>query len=215
MSTTRHIKENEAGAAAAWRCRAPDYRRVDVADLLRRARRDERRGTPMRATHVLLLCESLRVTGGVERFVCQLGNELVGARPEGDARQRRRRRAPRSSIRSTRAFASPPARRRCPRRRARGSAGCWRCCARAGASAAPSAGSSTRRGADVVVLNGVVTACSLLALQEVGAGAASAATTTISTPARALWRRLRARFYPRVAAVVSLTEADAAELSRP
>ena len=30
-----------------------------------------------RTTHVLLLCESLRVTGGVERFVCQLGNELV------------------------------------------------------------------------------------------------------------------------------------------
>ena len=48
--------------------------------------------TASRGPRVLLLCETLALTGGVERFVCQLGNELaelgmqvaVGSADEGD-----------------------------------------------------------------------------------------------------------------------------------
>ena len=33
---------------------------------------------PTRPTHVLLLCEDLAAQGGVERFVCELADALVG-----------------------------------------------------------------------------------------------------------------------------------------
>ena len=69
----------------------PDYRRVVVADLLR-ARRAAMSGAATPCARDPRAARSARAcacTGGVERFVCQLGNELVGARPDGDDRQRR------------------------------------------------------------------------------------------------------------------------------
>ena len=63
--------------------------------------------------------------------------------------------------------------------------------------------------ADVVVLNGLVTACSLLALRPGLAGRSICCDHNHFDARSRLWRWLRARFYPRVAAVVSLSEADA------
>jgi glycosyltransferase involved in cell wall biosynthesis len=67
--------------------------------------------------------------------------------------------------------------------------------------------------ADVVVLNGVVTACTLLALRPGWAGRCICCDHNHFDARSPFWRRLRARFYPRVAAVVSLTEADAPRFS--
>ena len=63
---------------------------------------------------------------------------------------------------------------------------------------------------DVTVLNGLVTAVSVLALnRDIGRRAICCDHNHFEARSRP-WRRLRARLYPGVAAVVSLTEADAA-----
>jgi glycosyltransferase involved in cell wall biosynthesis len=168
--------------------------------------------TAGRATHVLLVCESLRVTGGVERFVCQLGNELVALGLTVTL----------GNVDAERAAVVYPLD---PRVRVA-----------AGATTLPAAGGrglgralallrarwrvgralgrvvdSAR--ADVVVLNGVVTACTLLALRPGWARRSICCDHNHFDARSRLWRRLRARFYPRVAAVVSLTEADAPRFS--
>jgi glycosyltransferase involved in cell wall biosynthesis len=164
---------------------------------------------PLRATHVLLICESLRVTGGVERFVCQLGNELVARGLTvtlGNVDAVRGEVVypldPRVRV-AAGATSLPPEHdgsglgRALALLRAR-----WRV-ARALGRVVDAAG------ADVVVLNGVVIACSLLALKP-GLARRSICCDHNHFDARSrLWRRLRARLYPRVAAVISLTEADA------
>jgi glycosyltransferase involved in cell wall biosynthesis len=164
---------------------------------------------PLRATHVLLICESLRVTGGVERFVCQLGNELVARGLTvtlGNVDAVRGEVVypldPRIGV-AAGATSLPPEHdgsglgRALALLRAR-----WRV-ARALGRVVDAAG------ADVVVLNGAVIACSLLALKP-GLARRSICCDHNHFDARSrLWRRLRARLYPRVAAVISLTEADA------
>ena len=171
--------------------------------------------TAARATHVLLVCESLRVTGGVERFVCQLGNELVArgltvtignvdAERAAvvyplDPRVRRRRRrgdaAARQTARGHRpgagAAARALARRPCPRPRRR-------CDAR------PMSSSSTASSPPARCWR-----CG-----RAGPRRSICCDHNHFDARSRLWRRLRARFYPRVAAVVSLTEADAPRFSR-
>jgi glycosyltransferase involved in cell wall biosynthesis len=163
---------------------------------------------PERATHVLLVCESLRVTGGVERFVCQLGNELVArgltvtiGNVDADHAAVVYPLDPR--VRVAAGEATMPAEQGSGLGRALGLLRArWR------ASRALGRVVDAAR-ADVVVLNGVVTACTLLALRP-GLARHSICCDHNHFDARSrLWRRLRARFYPRVAAVVSLTEADA------
>lgn len=61
---------------------------------------------------------------------------------------------------------------------------------------------------DVVVLNGLVTACCLLLARPREAPCAVCCDHNHFEARSSLWQRLRARFYPRAAAVVSLSRAD-------
>ena len=161
-----------------------------------------------RPIHVLLLCESLAVTGGVERFVCEIGNALAVrgmsvTLGNVDTPRERVVYAVDARVRVTSAAACLPqegARTRLGRGlailRAR-----WR------------VGRALGRvidaeQADVIVFNGLVTTCSVLAWKR-GARAHSICCDHNHFTARSrLWQRLRAAIYPQVAAVVSLTEAD-------
>jgi len=166
-----------------------------------------------RPIRVLLLCEGLGVSGGVERFVCQLGNALaergmevtlgnVDTARDGlaypvDERVRVTSagvRLPADDARSGWARALTLLRTR------------WRVGRSLGRLADEAA-------ADVVVLNGLVTACSVLALTR-GMSAHAICCDHNHFAARSrLWQRLRSWLYPRVAAVVSLTEADRAKFA--
>lgn len=156
-------------------------------------------------SHVLLLCERLDLAGGVERFCCELANHLAGqgwrvalgsTAPPGtgphyalDARVRVLH-AP---------LAEVPA--QGWTRRAALALRQWRI----GRALAALAHAESPR---VIVLNGVTTACSVL-LAAPGLAARSVCCDHNHFDARSRpWRWLRARLYPRVAAVVSLTEAD-------
>jgi glycosyltransferase involved in cell wall biosynthesis len=161
-----------------------------------------------RPVHVLLLCESLSSAGGVERFVCELGNAL-GARGMAvtlgsvDTPRERVVYPLRDDVRVASAGRSLPADagRSAPGRmlailRAR-----WRVARGLGRVI-------DAADADVIVFNGLVTACSVLAWKR-GARRRSICCDHNHFTARSrLWQRLRARIYPHVAAVVSLTEAD-------
>ena len=63
---------------------------------------------------------------------------------------------------------------------------------------------------DVIVLNGLTTACSVLLLAPGCAPRVICCDHNHFEARSALWQTLRAWLYPKVAAVVSLTEADAA-----
>ena len=158
--------------------------------------------------HVLLLCESLAVTGGVERFVCEMGNALAarGMRVtlgNVDTPQERVVYAVDAKVRvaSTGVRLPAEAARTRPGRalailRAR-----WRVGQALGRVIDAEA-------ADVIVFNGLVTACSVLAWKR-GVRARSICCDHNHFTARSrLWQRLRAAIYPQVGAVVSLTEAD-------
>jgi glycosyltransferase involved in cell wall biosynthesis len=165
-------------------------------------------GTP----HVMLACESLAQAGGVERFVCGLANAFS-----------------RQGMRVSVATAAPlpsawpypldEAVARC----AGGSAGGTRLDG-SGSGAEPHwqimrtqwhIGRTIARLArearpDVLVLNGLTTAASVL-LADRSLAARSICCDHNHFDARSRpWRWLRERLYPQVAAVVSLTEADAA-----
>jgi glycosyltransferase involved in cell wall biosynthesis len=64
---------------------------------------------------------------------------------------------------------------------------------------------------DVVVLNGLTTACSVLALDKRFAARTICCDHNHFTARSAMWQRLRRWLYPQVGAVVSLTQADAAK----
>ncbi len=163
--------------------------------------------------HVLLLCESLAVTGGVERFACEMGNALAAR-----------------GMRVTLGNVDTP------RERVVYAVGAKVHVASTGAPL-PAQGARTRLGrglailrarwrvgralgrvidaeaADVIVFNGLVTACSVLAWKR-GVRARSICCDHNHFTARSrLWQRLRAAIYPKVGAVVSLTEADHAKFA--
>ena len=161
-----------------------------------------------RPIHVLLLCESLAATGGVERFVCELGNALAARGMKvtlGNVDTARERvvYAVDARVRVVSAC------RRLPVEGARTRLGRglvilrtrWRVGRTLG-------GLIDAERPDVILLNGLVTACSVLAWKR-GARARSICCDHNHFTARSrLWQRLRARIYPQVGAVVSLTEAD-------
>lgn len=166
-----------------------------------------------RPVRVLLLCESLGVTGGVERFVCDLGNALaargmavtlgnVDTRREHVAYTIRGDVAVLSADRSLPDDDPPPGvGRGVSMLRTR-----WRVGRALGAlidAARP----------DVVVLNGLVTACSVLLLnRRISARTICCDHNHFEARSR-LWQHLRALLYPRVAAVVSLSRADVPKFS--
>jgi len=162
----------------------------------------------MRPTHVLLLCESLALPGGVERFVCELADALVGRGLKvtlGSVDTPRERLAfPVGSAVSV--VASGPSQlARTPRTRLGRMPQIlgerWR------------AGRALGRvidlvGADAIVLNGLVTACSVLVAKKSARSRSICCDHNHFTARSAIWQRMRAKLYPQVGAVVSLTEAD-------
>ena len=161
----------------------------------------------MNATHpprVLLLCERLDIAGGVERFVCHLAQHLahqgmdvaVGsvATPRGNLRF-----ALSPKVRVLHGEQDlPEGDGPIPLLRRQWRTG--RTLARLIHAERP----------DVVVLNGLTTACSVLLLAPSVAPWCICCDHNHFEARSRLWRRLRARLYRRVAAVVSLTQADAA-----
>ena len=164
------------------------------------------------AVSVLLLCESLAVTGGVERFVCQLAGDLAA-------------RGLRVTIGSADAAGAPLAFAVAVASGVRVVQG--------GSAAAPSTDESpgvlrpwrllgmrwrvgralgalvAKERPDVIVLNGLVAACSTLLLHPAIARRSICCDHNHFCARSRLWQALRALLYPKVAAVVSLTRADA------
>ncbi len=164
--------------------------------------------TPDRPTHVLLLCESLALAGGVERFVCEIGNALAarGMRVTLGSVDTPRERVVYAVDAGVRVASSGA---RLPEEgawtRLGRSLGILRARWRVGRALGRVIDAEQ---ADVIVFNGLVAACSVLAWKR-GARARSICCDHNHFTARSrLWQRLRAAIYPQVAAIVSLTEAD-------
>jgi glycosyltransferase involved in cell wall biosynthesis len=166
-----------------------------------------------RPVHVLLLCESLASAGGVERFVCELGNALAARGMTvtlGSVDTPRERVVyPLDPAVRVAAAARP-----LPAEAGRGRIGRALAIARARWHVGRGLGRLIdETHADAVVFNGLVAACSVLAWKR-GARRRSICCDHNHFTARSrLWQRLRARIYPDVAAVVSLTEADRAKFA--
>lgn len=164
--------------------------------------------TTLRPTHVLLLCESLALPGGVERFVCELADALVGrgmkvtlgsvdtprerlVYPVGEGVDVVAAGDPRPASAAKGRLARMPA--------ILGER--WRAGRALGRVI-------DRAGADAIVLNGLVTACSVLLARKAARPRSICCDHNHFTARSRIWQRLRARIYPQVGAVVSLTEAD-------
>ena len=158
---------------------------------------------------VLLLCESLALTGGVERFVCQLGSDLAA-------------RGMNVAVGSADAAGTPVAfalgagvrvnHDDSANRPAAGATGgpgrAWRLLKAQWRVGRALGGIARRDRPDVILLNGLVAACATLALQPRLAKRAICCDHNHFGARSRFWQALRALLYPRVAAVVSLTQAD-------
>ena len=154
---------------------------------------------------VLILTDALDIAGGVERFVCELANRLVEDGMEVAvgtvATARGEVRYPLAAqVRVlTGADALPPPR----------GWRAWRLLRQQWRVGRALATLTRRESPDVIVLNGLTTACSTL-LFDRGHAVRTICCDHNHFDARSRpWRRLRAWLYPQVGAVVSLTEADA------
>lgn len=160
---------------------------------------------------VLLLCDRLDIAGGVERFVCALANHLdhegmsvaVGSvdTPRADIRYSLNPTVRALSGTSRRADLTEASHGRAMR--------AWQLM-RAQSRLGRALGALIRaERPDVVVLNGLTTACSVLALDRRFAARTVCCDHNHFTARSTLWQSLRRWLYPKVGAVVSLTEADA------
>ena len=158
---------------------------------------------------VLLLCESLALTGGVERFVCQLGSDLAArgmnvAVGSADAAGTPVAFALGAGVRvnhgdsANRPVAGATA----------GPGRAWRLLKAQWRVGRALGGIARRDRPDVILLNGLVAACATLALQPRLAKRAICCDHNHFGARSRFWQALRALLYPRVAAVVSLTQAD-------
>ncbi len=170
-------------------------------------RPDAEMASPMR---VLLLCDRLDISGGVERFVCALANHLVdegldAAVGSVDSVREEIRYPLRPQVRVLTGDRKQSVVKEGGSRIAR----VWRL-----ARTQWRIGRSLNRiiraeRPDVIVLNGLTTACSVLLLDRQFAARTICCDHNHFGARSMLWQRLRAWLYPQVAAVVSLTEADA------
>ncbi|MBQ0929622.1 glycosyltransferase family 4 protein [Ideonella alba] len=163
----------------------------------------------------LLLCERLDIAGGVERFACELANHLAG---QGWAVALGSLDTPREAVRypldpGVRVLCGPPERAAAAASSRLGRL--WtmaRHQLRLGRVLAAQIRGSQ---ADVVLLNGLTTAASVLPRLRRDEAARVVCCDHNHFFARSrFWQWLRTRQYPRVAALVSLTQADAPRFAR-
>jgi glycosyltransferase involved in cell wall biosynthesis len=160
---------------------------------------------------VLLLCDRLDVAGGVERFVCALANHLAGAGFDvavGSVA------TPRAALRYALDARVRVLHGQHP---LQAGDGAWALLRKQWRTGRALSRLTRHERPDAVLLNGLTTACSVLALGLVFDRSVAARTVVCDHnhfDARSRpWRWLRAMLYPRVAAVVSLTQADAARFA--
>jgi len=161
---------------------------------------------------VLLLCDRLDIAGGVERCVCALANHLAR---QGMSVAVGSFNTPRSRMRypldaSVRVLTGAEARLRTgtavPASKLGRAWGLLRTQWRTGRALAQLIRADRP---DVVVLNGLTTACSVLAVDRRFASRTICCDHNHFSARSKPWQRLRRWLYPKVGAVVSLTEADA------
>jgi glycosyltransferase involved in cell wall biosynthesis len=183
------------------------------------------------ALRVLLVCDRLDVAGGVERFVCTLANHLVSmghsvALGTVDTPAGRVRYPLDARVEVCRAHVRGSGGEACDGPAESNGEGSfsglnqpsslgrlgrlWHLASGAWHSGRALASVVRSHPADVIVLNGLVTAC--VTLPWIGAHSSRVVCCDHNHfhARSALWQWMRRRLYPRVAAVVSLTEADAA-----
>jgi len=152
---------------------------------------------------VLLLCDRLDLAGGVERFVCTLANHLATQGYEVAI----------GSVSTPRAEVRYPLDERVVvlhgARPAAAGDGPWAVLRRQWRIGRELARLQRRFRPDAVVLNGLTTACSALLASRAWAARTICCDHNHFGARSRLWQRLRQRLYRRVAAVVSLTDADA------
>lgn len=156
----------------------------------------------MAGLRVLLLCDRLDIAGGVERFVCGLANHLAGQGLDvavGTVS------TPREAIRYPLAPAVRVVHDSRPLPPGDGPLALLRRQWRTGRALSRL---TAREQPDVVVLNGLTTACSVLALDRRAAPRTICCDHNHFGARSRLWQRLRRCLYARVAAVVSLSQAD-------
>jgi glycosyltransferase involved in cell wall biosynthesis len=164
---------------------------------------------PMR---VLLLCDRLDIAGGVERFVCALANHLAREGMDVAVGTVSTRRA---SVRypldsSVRVLTGEEGRLISDTGEAASRLGrAWRLLRTQWRIGRGLSRLTRAFQPDVVVLNGLTTACSVLALDRRFAACTICCDHNHFTARSGLWQRLRRWLYPQVGALVSLTEADA------
>lgn len=163
-----------------------------------------------RPLRVLLLCDRLDISGGVERFVCGLANHLA---QEGLQVAVGSVDTPREAVRyplraEVRVLAGPRRQQAAVEASSRG-ARAWQMLRTQWRVGRVLAGLIRRDSPDVVLLNGLTTACSVLLFSRRHAARTICCDHNHFNARSSLWQRLRRWLYPRVAAVVSLTEADA------
>lgn len=169
-----------------------------------------------RPLRVLLLCERLIVAGGVERFVCALANHLAEQGMDVtvgtvDTAAHEVRYPLHAAVRVLRAQTAPRAEAsvnesgELPSRWLRAGR-LFRAQWRTGLALARL---TREQQADVIVLNALTTACSALVFDRRFARRTICCDHNHFDARSRPWRRLRGWLYPQVAAVVSLTEADA------
>ncbi|MET0332864.1 MAG: glycosyltransferase family 4 protein, partial [Rhizobacter sp.] len=163
-----------------------------------------------RPLRVLLLCDRLDISGGVERFVCGLANHLsregmqvaVGS---VDTRREAVRYPLSAEVRVLHGEAGPGQ----PVEAASRLGRAWNLLRTQWRIGRVLSGLIRRDSPDVIVLNGLTTACSVLLFSRRFASRTICCDHNHFNARSQLWQRLRAWLYPQVAAVVSLTEADA------
>ncbi len=156
-----------------------------------------------RIPRVLLLCDRLDLAGGVERFVCTLAGQLdaVGMNVAVGSVH-----TPRAEVR----YPLPDRVRVLHGQRPLPTGeGVWDLLRKQWRTGHALAALIRAEQPDVVILNGLTTACSVLALSSGVAPRAICCDHNHFDARSKPWRRLRALLYRRVAAVVSLSRADA------
>jgi glycosyltransferase involved in cell wall biosynthesis len=162
-----------------------------------------------RPLRVLLLCDRLDIAGGVERFVCTLANHLAGEGLDvavgSVATPRAAVRYPIAPAVRVLAGAAP-----LPQHEARSRPGrAWQLLRTQWQIGRTLSRLMRDDRPDVVLLNGLTTACSVLLFSGRDAARVVCCDHNHFAARSRLWQRLRSRLYPKVAAVVSLTQADA------